>query len=222
MFSTQRITSKYYVPAPFLFSSLKHHAGYVAEFIRTFRNREEPAGRKTGLPGPKNPDAVYESGSALNLMEDLIVIGNSQMDFYTGYLSPEQIAREMTGYFRRLNILGEKEYLQWISSAGSSYRATTLSDGSVWVLLPGKIPGRHIHIHPGRYSRCTVRVRSETLKSAIAVLCYCNNCDRKQINLDMINKARTSLLGLSPVKEVHPDRGLGKMLDLLLQKLHSG
>lgn len=155
-------------------------------------------------------------------MEELTVIGNSQMDFYTGYLPPEQIACEMAGFLRQRNILSEKEYLQWISSAGSSYRAATLSDGSAWVLLPGKIPGRHIHIHPGRYSNCTVRVRSETLKSAIAVLCYCNNCDWKQIDLNKINDARTTLLGLSPVKEVHLDRGLGKMLDLLMQKIHYG
>ena len=143
------------------------------------------------------------------------MIGKSQMDLYTGNLTPRQIAGEITRYLKSKNILEKEDYLNWISSAVNSYIKPGLSDGSVWVLLPGKTAGRHIHIHPGRYSPFTLRVRSETLKTSIAVLCYCKHYRSNPLEIRVINEVRVKLLDLSPVKEVERDRGLGRMIRIL-------
>ena len=203
------------VPEPILFNSLKHHAGYVAEFIRSFSDTFRPAGNMPGSPGVKESFGDFEAEAGKRLREELLIIGKSQMDLYTGRLSPGRIAEEITGYLKSKDLLNKEKYLGNISRTHLSFMETRLSDYSVWVLLPGKIPGRHVHIHPGRHSPLTIRVRSETLKTAIAVLCYCSRYGKDHSDLDTINKARTKLLELSPVKEVKPVRGLGKMIEIL-------
>ena len=203
------------VPEPILFNSLKHHAGYVAGFIRGFSDHLRPAGKMPGSPGIKESCSDLETEAAKRLREKLLIIGKSQMDLYTGRLSPGRIAEEITGYLKLKDLINKEKYLRSISQTQLSFMETRLSDNSVWVLLPGKIPGRHVHIHPGRHSPLTIRVRSETLKTAIAVLCYCNRYCKDHYDLDVINRARTKLLELSPVKEVNPKRGLGKMIEIL-------
>ena len=203
------------VPEPLLFNCLKHHAGYVAEFIRSFDDPARPAVKKPGSPGIKDHCGKFEAETGKRLREELIIIGKSQMDLYTGRLSPGRIAEEITVYLKSKDLLKKEKYLSRISEASSSFIETRLSDSSVWVLLPGKMPGRHVHIHPGRHSPLTMRIRSETLKTAIAVLCYCNRYGKDHSDLDVINEARTKLLELSPVKEVNPGRGLGRMIEIL-------
>ncbi len=203
------------VPEPLLFNCLKHHAGYVAEFIRSFSDTFRPAGKMPGSPVFKEFCGDFEAEAGKKLREELLTIGKSQMDLYTGRLSPGRIAEEIKGYLKTKDLLKKEKYLSRISEASSSFIETRLSDSSVWVLLPGKIPGRHVHIHPGRHSPLTMRVRSETLKTAIAVLCYCNSYGKDHSDPDVINEARTKLLELSPVKEVNPGRGLGRMIYIL-------
>ncbi len=203
------------VTEPLLFNCLKHHAGYVAEFIKSFSDTFRQAGNMPGSPGMIESCGDFETEAGKRLREELLIIGKSQMDLYTGRLSTGQIAEEITGYLKTKDLLKKEKYLSQISEAASSFIETRLSDNSVWVLLPGKIPGRHIHIHPGRHSPLTIRVRSETLKTAIAVLCYCSRYGKDHSDLNVINEARTKLLELSPVKEVNPARGLGKMIEIL-------
>ncbi len=203
------------VPEPLLFNCLKHHAGFVAEFIRSFSDPLRPAGKMPGSPGIKESCGDFEAEAGKRLREELLIIGKSQMDLYTGRLSPERIAEEIKGSLKSKGLLKKEKYFSQINEAASSFMETRLSDNSVWVLLPGKIPGRHVHVHPGRYSPLTIRVRSETLKTAIAVLCYCSRYGKDHSDLDTINKSRTKLLKLSPVKEVNPVRGLGKMIEIL-------
>jgi hypothetical protein len=203
------------VTEPILFNSLKHHAGYVAEFIRKFSDTFRPACKMPESSGIKEFCCDFEAEAGKRLREELLIIGKSQMDLYTGRLSPGRIAEEITGYLKSKDLLKKEKYLGGISQTHLSFMEIRLSDSSVWVLLPGKIPGRHVHIHPGRHSPLTMRVRSETLKTAITVLCYCNRFGKDHSDLDVINKARTKLLELSPVKEVNPGRGLGRMIEIL-------
>lgn len=184
---------------PVIFNCIKHHAGSVAWFIR---NYSEDNHRRLEYDEP-------------SLNSILRIIGKSQMDFYIGCLTPEQIANEIIAYLGSKKILDESPYLDWIGSADNLFREARLSDDSIWVLLPGKIAGHHVHIHPGRRSPLTVRVRSETLRTAIAVLCNARQSGDMRISLKMINEARNKLLGLPPVKEYHTERGLGRMIRLL-------
>lgn len=193
------INNDFGTPFPVLFNCIKHHSGYVSEFIRSI--------------DITCPDDLQLLKGAFN------IIGSSQMDLYTGKLMPMQIAGEITSWLKTKELLNKSVYLSWLNTAKLKYREIKLSDGSVWVLLPGKTAGRHVHIHPGRYSRFTVRVRSETLKTAIAVLCFCNCHGKDHTNLKVINEARTELLDLSPVKEVSLQRGLGKMIGILSEIL---
>jgi hypothetical protein len=160
--------------------------------------------------------AGYVSMFTGELINDLNTLGNSQMDLYTGNIPPARIAQEVTDYLRERNILQPDAYFSWLKSLKSQYGRISLSDKSEWVLLPGKIPGRHVHIHPARYSLFTIRVRSETIKSAIATLYYCNKYGKDHTDLNTINEARVKLLALSPVREVNPQRGLGKVLSILI------
>ncbi len=203
------------VSEPVLFNSLKHHAGYVAEFIRRFCDNFMPAGNMPGLTGINECSGNPETEAGKFLSDKLIIIGKSQMDLYTGRLCPVQIAEEIKEYLKAKDLLNKGKYLGWIRQAQSSFMEIKLTDNSIWVLLPGKIDGRYVHIHPGRHSPLTIRVRSETLKTAIAVLCYCNRYNNDHYDLDVINRARTRLLGLSPVKEVNHKRGLGRMIEIL-------
>ncbi len=193
---TNTLNSNCHVPVPLLFNCLKHHAGYIARFISRFSSRSLPL-----------------------LKEHLSAIGKSQMDLYTGNLEPHEISLEIKDFLHARKLLDEESYLQWLAASGVKYRETKLSDESVWVLLPGKIAGRHVHIHPGRYSPFTIRVRSETLRTAIAVLIYCRLHGGNCHSLAVVNEAREGLLDLSPVKEVSTRRGLGRMIVILEQKV---
>ncbi len=229
--------NNYKVPEPILFNCLKHHAGYISEFIM---NYDLPMMQDERLSSPElltqkkislkqlkrfrletkstkesTPDFPKDKKESKVLIQKLAIIGKSQMDLYTGKLSPLQIAEEITCYLQSTNLIEEIKYFNWVRLSVLSYRETRLSDNSLWVLLPGKIAGRHVHIHPARYSPYTIRVRSETLKTAIAVLCYSKQYKKDHSDPSVINKVRKELLDLSPVKDVDPERGLGKMLEIL-------
>ncbi len=184
------------IPRPLLFNCMKHHAGYIARFISGF-----------------------SKGSLPSLNEYLSPVGKSQMDLYTGSLGPHEISSEIKGFLHSRNLLDKEPYLRWLESPGAEFREAKLSDNSVWILLPGKIAGRHIHIHPGRYSPFTVRVRAETLRTAIAVLIYCRLHGGSCHSLTAVNEARQRLLEQSPVKEVSSRRGLGRVIAILEQRL---
>ncbi len=174
-----------------MLNCLKHHAGYISGFISGYK--------------------VDASG----LEEQLLVLGKSQMDLYTGDLSPAQVTGEIKSLIGIKLTASERAYLSWLEETSGRYRELSLSDSSMWILLPGKEKGRYVHVHPGRWSPYTMRVRSETLKSAIATLIYCRLHGGDCSGLNVINEARVQLLGLSPVKEAGPRRGLGRMISIL-------
>jgi hypothetical protein len=191
---SQKFNMHRIVPEPFLFNPLKHHAGFIYHFIAKYDDD-----RKTDK----------------SLVHDLKSIGRSQMDLYTGSITPPDIAEEIRDRLKKNGLIGINDYLNWIGREKSCFRTITISDESVWILLPGKIPGRWIHFHPGRYSPCTVRVRSETLKTAIATLYFCNKHGNSPDDIQTINHVRVNMLGLSPLKLKVPEKGTGKLIRLL-------
>lgn len=185
----------YIVLPPVMFNRLKHHAGYIRHFINSL-----------------DLSACEQVNS---LSGELNAIGKSQMDLYTGGLMPRTIAGEITGYLKDARLIGREDYLSWLHGAKHKYREITLSDGSVWVLLPGVETERHVHIHPGRYSPHSIRVRSETLKTAIAAICYSRQHGRPSHDTGTVNEARTKLLGLSPIRDIERGKGIGKLIGIL-------
>ena len=138
MFSAQ-------LPAPVLFHPLKHHLGYIKTFI---------------AQSPTTPEAELKAA--------LQTIGSSQLDLYVGSLPPGQIAQEVLQYLADRHLQHPVLYQEFLLATGTFYRLLTLSDKSDWVLRWGVVEARHVHLHPARHSRHTLRVKANVLKTAIA------------------------------------------------------
>jgi hypothetical protein len=153
--------------------------------------------------------------------KELKVIGENLLDLYTGSLSPEEISLESSGQLESLNIRNRAAFEKWLLP--EKYKKIVLSDGSQWVLKKGNNKPRYIHLHPGKFSPFTIRVRGTTLKTALAVIYIAvqTKRDLKQIDLQFVNFVRTAYLGLSPVKLLHRNKGISRMLDLFVKSYRS-
>lgn len=78
----------------------------------------------------------------------------------------------------------------------------------------GVVEGRHVHLHPARYSQYTIRVKANTLKTAVAVQIAIRRYEQP-LSLALVNQVRTQWLGLAPIPAYLPDGGLGNLLKLL-------
>lgn len=178
------------LPKPILFHPLKHHLGY----IRTF------AQQSTELPDRELKRTFHR-------------IGDSQLDLYIGALSPLQISEEVILYLQQQRVLQPEAYRQYLAPNG--YRICALSDSSAWTLRWGIHEDRHVHLHPGRYSLHTLRVKANHLKTAaassIASIKY-----RQPVSLELLNQVRADWLELPPVQGYTSEEGLGKVMELLL------
>jgi len=127
------------------------------------------------------------------LKQEINIIGNSQIDLYTGNISPFSIANQIIDFVKAQKADNESSWSYWLEQADTRYRTISISDDSTWILLPGKKKDRYVHIHPGRSSPHTVRVRSETLKCAIASLVFARHHDRNAEDPDLINLVRMDM-----------------------------
>jgi len=94
-----------------------------------------------------------------------------------------------------------------------------LIDKSVWTLRLGENTERHIHLHPGRHSPQTIRVKAATLKTAILCLCLVNAGQTETIETVTINEIRKKYLNEPPIKSFISASGLGRMISLLSKKI---
>ena len=180
------------LPAPVLFHPLKHHLGFIKGFIQ----------EQINCP-------ASDVGAALQS------IGTSQLDFYTGTMSPEQIAREVILYLQQHNLLKPEVYLTYLAETGTHYRTITLSDNTDWVLRWGVVAGRYVHLHPARYAAQTIRVKATSLKTAIATTIAARRTAQPITDVELLNKVRTEWLHLPPLTILKPDEGAGRLLELL-------
>ncbi|MCX2738325.1 hypothetical protein [Pontibacter anaerobius] len=179
------------LPKPILFHPLKHHLGYIREFAQA------------GVLLPEQ-----------ELKRAFRRIGGSQLDLYIGPLSPLQISEEVVLYLQQQGLLQPEAFRPYLALNG--YRICTLSDGSAWALRWGVQEGRHVHLHPGRYSLHTLRVKANHLKTALAAAVACAKYEQP-LSLELLNKVRASLLDLPPVQGYTAEEGLGKVLELVLR-----
>ena len=92
------------------------------------------------------------------------------------------------------------------------------ADGSRWVLRGGQDPDRpdrFAHLHPGRWSPATRRVRASVLKTALMVLAYQRIHGGDSHDVSLINKVRADFLDLSPIRGLSAGEGLDAILHVL-------
>ena len=124
----------------------------------------------------------------------------------------------MLGYLQTLDIQDKEKYGKWIIASGKDYREFTISDGSVWVLRQGTEKEKYVHIHPGRYSPVTIRVKSGPLKTVMMVLAFQSVTGKKATNdLETINSIREEFLRESPVKSLNATHGINRVLKLFAE-----
>jgi hypothetical protein len=178
---------------PVLLNTWKHHAAALRRRI----HETSQTGDLSGLAG------------------ELVVIGNELMDLYLGALTPAEIGHQVVGQLSANKTLDLDAYRAWIQ-AGGGYRLIDLSDTSRWVLRLGEEVDRYIHVHPGRYSPQTRRVRANVLKTAVLVLAYIRVHGGNPMDVTLVNSARRQYLALAPIgKDLARDQGLGGVIAIL-------
>jgi len=192
------MNADYQIPEPLLFNPLKHHLGFIKEFI--------------------NLKIEDESNTLIkNLIKELKHLGTSVMDVYTGSLSVVAICTEIEIFLQQKNLLLKEPFKQWAGISMNNFRIITLSDDSQWAIKYHNSTLRYIHFFPARPgmdgSRAVpaFRVKSNTLKSALLYLILIG---KDFISGDDLNKVRP-LLGLSPVKDSVDTEAILEMIEIL-------
>jgi hypothetical protein len=185
------MNTDYQIPEPFLFNPVKHHLGFIKDFINLYVD---------------NSFTDIQS-----LTRDIKHIGWSVMDIYTGTLSINRIFIESEEYLKLNNIFERESYSEWAGMKTDCFRIISLSDGSRWNMKYHNNPLRFIHIFPARNSQHTFRVKANTLKSA---LIYTILVGKDFVTGEDLNKVRP-LLGLSPVKDSIDTEAILEMIEIL-------
>ena len=180
------------IPEPILFNPLKHHLGFIREFINRMIEDESKADIK-------------------NLIKELKHLGTSVMDVYTGSLTITDICMEVKEFLEQKDIFRSEPFSLWTGINMNNFRIISLTDGSQWTLKYHCNNLRFVHIFPARNSQHTFRVKANTLKSA---LLYYILIGKDFITGDDLNKIRI-LLDLSPIKDTVDTEAITEMIEIL-------
>jgi len=183
------------VPEPIRLNCWKHHADYIRMRINGVKNIDELNG----------------------IVKEMLSIGNSQMDLYTGRLSPAEISSSIRMQLAKYKINSYKAYSGWIHKGGKDFQLLILIDGSKWALRMGNEEQRYVHIHPGRYSENSIRVKAAAIKTAVAALIWKKLQNLPELDLQAINYLRKNLISAPPLKSIPEvkDKGLWKIISIL-------
>jgi hypothetical protein len=185
------MNTDYQIPEPFLFNPLKHHIGFIKDFINA---------------------SIDETRADLNsVTKDLKHLGTSVMDIYTGSLSIRNICHEAEEFLQREGVLDRKPYEVWVGTKKDEYRLIRLSDSSLWTLKFHDDPERFVHIFPARNSQHSFRVKSNTLKSALIYLIIIG---KDLVTGEDLNNVRP-LLNLSLVRNATDTEAILEMIEIL-------
>ena len=186
------MAADYQTPEPILFNPLKHHLGFIRDFVNS-RTEDE------------------RNSSDNDLIKELKHLGTSVMDIYSGALSVGNICKEVLKFIFEHRLSGKMAFSVWAGGNPDDYRVVQLSDGSQWTFKYHNNISRFIHIFPARGSRYSFRVKSNTLKSA---LLYYIKVGKDYITSDDLNRVRP-LLGLSPVRNAVDTEAIVEMIEML-------
>ncbi|MBN1300090.1 MAG: hypothetical protein JW995_02655 [Melioribacteraceae bacterium] len=184
--------SKITIPEPFIFNLMKHHLGYL----------------KDRLQGISSPDGFNI------LLEDLNVIGSSVSDLYIGSLNPLEIVDYIHQHLIRNSISTQSYFADWLKLF-NGFAFISLPDNSKWILRYGNEQNRYIHLHPGKYSEHTLRVKASSLKTALCVLAYLRITAGVKLEASLINQLRTKYLKDPPIKYLDNNSGVGRVISIL-------
>jgi len=186
----------HHILPPINFNCWKHHAGFIKKQI----------------------ESVKETKELDHLKVYLLKIGESQMDLYFGCHSPADISEQTLNYLRNKKIFSFDQYQDWLTKDRKDFQLIELKDKSIWTLRLGEEITRYVHIHPGRNSPHTIRVKATTLKTAILVLCSEKIGEIKTFETQTINQIRKNYLNEPPIKSYSKASGLGRVLDLFYER----
>ncbi len=183
-------------PPPVLYNAWKHHAAWVRARITA-----------AVASGPAGVDS---------LAAELVIVGTSLMDLYTGQLAADEVARQVLAQLEADGRLAPEPFAEWLDGQGGYGLVTLPSDASVWALRLGPAGGRYVHLHPGRHTPHTVRVNAATLKTAVLAHAVAGITGGSAFDVTVVNEARRRYLDLPPVPDL-PDApgGLRGVLTLL-------
>ncbi|WP_209865853.1 hypothetical protein [Chitinophaga sp. OAE865] len=145
----------------------------------------------------------------------LLSLGGSQMDMYTGSLTPEAIFNEIRGQLRLAGVNTRADYEALLAKNGG-YIEVVLSDASVWILRLAEDKAHYIHLHPGRYSPHTFRVKASALKTALAYQAAAQHHLLTKDLLADLNRVRKELR-LSPLRSISESGHILEVIALLKQ-----
>lgn len=179
-----------HTPPPINFNCWKHHAGFIAKQI----------------------NSVRRFGDIEKLKKCLLRIGESQMDLYLGKRTVEEIARLLLEHLHQNSINSSKEYESWLDKGNKDYQLVELKDKSIWTLRLSESSEHYVHIHPGRYSPHTVRVKAATLKTVIMILALHKLNAVSAIDTESVNDVRKKYLNEPPLKSISKASALVRLL----------
>jgi len=182
-----------HIPPPINLNCWKHHASFIKEQIESIR----------------------ETKDLEELKSYLLKIGESQMDLYLGGFSPSDISEQILSALHRIKIFEYEQYRNWLTKDGKDFQLVELKDKSIWTLRLGDDVSRYVHIHPGRYSPLTIRVKATTLKTVIFLLCIEQLGENNSFETESVNNIRKKYLDEPPLKSFSTASGLGRLIDLL-------
>lgn len=184
------------VPEPILFNPWKHHAGALRYHIH-----------RVAQEGPESLEA---------LGQQLKRVGTRLMDLYTGQLSPQTIGTKALAQLQAMKKVDREAFAQWLEIHEGYHVLTFEEDQSCWVLRLAAEAERYVHVHPGRWTPCTVRARANVLKTAILVLAQAKMEHAEPLSLELVNRVRREHLDLAPIgHQLDQEEGLGEMISLL-------
>lgn len=176
------------IPSPLLFNPLKHHLGFIKEFI------------SDNIEGNHHPS-----------IKELKHLGGSVMDVYSGTLTSYEICTEIKHYLKSGKLSKRNSFCSWAGIEPKAFKTIILSDGSQWVLKYYNHEQRYVHCFPARLSPHTFRIKANTLKSAILYQIYIG---KDFISEEDLNTAR-AIAGLSPIKDVFDAEAITEMIEML-------
>jgi hypothetical protein len=137
------------------------------------------------------------------------------MDLYTGDRTPHDIGQQLLDQLHAAGRLDLDVLRAWLAAHGN-FATTPIDDGSTWVLRLGDVDGRYVHVHPGRWTPKTVRVRANVLQTAVLAVVHAAIHGGDPMELGRVNAVRSKYLRLAPLGSAPSgDGGMGAIIALL-------